>query len=104
MVALDIPPGTKEHEAAVTLRRGVTVKGRLTGPNGKPVARAVMLCDFQLPDQPVSNWSYFGIGRRPIVVRDGAFELPGCDPEATFPVCFLDAKNQLGATVTLLGK
>jgi hypothetical protein len=37
-------------------------------------------------------------------VRDGRFELHGCDPEKTYPVCFFDAGNKAGATVELSGK
>jgi hypothetical protein len=36
--------------------------------------------------------------------RGGLFELGGCDPDSSAPVCFLDAKNQRGAVVELSGK
>src|SRR5262249_11551952 len=36
-----------------------------------------------------------------VPVRDGRFELRGCDPKRTYTVHFLDAKNKLGATAKL---
>src|SRR5262249_13646724 len=41
---------------------------------------------------------------REMYVRDGTFELPGCDPENPGPVYILDAKGQLGAVVKLPDK
>src|SRR5262249_40068585 len=37
-------------------------------------------------------------------IRNGRFELPGCDPEKTMPVLFIDTRNQEGALVELSGK
>ena len=37
-------------------------------------------------------------------MRNGRFELHGCDPEKSYPVSFLDARHKLGATVELSGK
>jgi hypothetical protein len=39
-----------------------------------------------------------------IKVRDGRFEIPGCDPEKPYTFYFLDREHQLGATVELSGK
>ena len=37
----------------------------------------------------------------PLPVREGKFTLPGCEPGHSYPVLFLDAKNQCGAVVEL---
>src|SRR5262249_21764812 len=37
VVRVDLKPQTREHRVAITLDRGVTFKGRLVGPDGKPV-------------------------------------------------------------------
>ena len=37
-------------------------------------------------------------------MKDGRFEIPGCDPEKPVTFYFLDLKDQLGATVELSGK
>jgi hypothetical protein len=97
LVKLDIPPKTDTKDVAVTLQRGVTVKGRLTGPDGKPVARALMFCRLH-----VASFDLFW--RFPVEVRDGQFELHGCDPKESYPVYFLDPENKCGATVTVSGK
>jgi RNA polymerase sigma factor (sigma-70 family) len=97
LVKLDIPAKGDAKEVAVTLRRGVTVRGRLVGPDGKPVARALMI--HRLTVTPFTfQWSF------PAEVGDGRFEVRGCDPEQTYPVYFLDPKNRWGATVTVAGK
>jgi RNA polymerase sigma factor (sigma-70 family) len=98
IVPLDLKPGAEAHDLAATLRRAVTVKGRVLGPDGKPVAEALMLSRLGV-DSVSSYWRGF-----PVIVRDGRFELHGCDPEKTYPVSFLDTKNKAGATVELSGK
>jgi RNA polymerase sigma factor (sigma-70 family) len=97
IIKLDIPAKTKTKEVKAALRRGVTVKGRLLGPDGKPVARALMFCRLN-----VSGLSLFW--RFPVAVRDGRFELHGCDPKQSYPVQFLDPKNKWGKVATLSGK
>src|SRR5262249_26341944 len=80
------------------LKRAVTVKGRVIGPDGKPVAGALMLS--RLGVSPLtSQWL-----PAPVVLREGRFELHGCDPEKSYPIHFLDAKNKAGATVEVSGK
>jgi hypothetical protein len=98
LVPLVLKPGAEVPEVAVRLRRGVTLRGELTGPGGKPPADAVLLCWSQVR-RHVPIW--FGAA---VPIRDGRFELRGCDPERTYPVYFLDAKNQLGASAKLSAK
>src|SRR5262249_31115361 len=43
LVRLDLKPGDDVHDVAVTFRRGARVSGRLIGPDGKPVAQALMI-------------------------------------------------------------
>jgi RNA polymerase sigma factor (sigma-70 family) len=97
LVKLDLPAAARTKEVTVTLRRGVTVTGKLVGPDGKPVARALMLTRLN-----ISALSLFW--RFPVEVNGGRFELRGCDPKESYPVAFLDPKNRLGASVTLSGK
>jgi hypothetical protein len=95
-VKLDLPAKGEPKEVAVTLRRGATVRGRLLGPDGKPVARALMI--HRLHVSIALCWQF------PEEVRDGVFEVHGLDPEKSVPVYFLDAENRCGATVVLSGK
>src|SRR5262249_5731167 len=45
---LDLAPQAGPHELPVTVRRGVTLSGRLVGPDGKAVPRAVLFCGGEL--------------------------------------------------------
>jgi RNA polymerase sigma factor (sigma-70 family) len=98
VVPLDTKPGAGPEEVAVALRPAVTVKGRLLGPDDQPVSEALMISRLNV--NPVSSeWLAY-----PAIVRDGRFELHGCDPAKSYPVHFLDAKNKAGATVELSAK
>jgi RNA polymerase sigma factor (sigma-70 family) len=96
IVKLDVPAKEEPKEVAVTLRRGATVRCRLLGPDGKPVAKAVVLHRLHVGID--LSWHF------PAEARDGVFEIHGLDPEKSVPVHFLDAENQCGATVPLSGK
>jgi protocatechuate 3,4-dioxygenase beta subunit len=100
LVALDLKPESKEHEVTVTLRRGMTVKGRVLGPDGKPVDEFKVLSRSYLP----SGYSWWRCRLHMVEGRNGRFELPGCDPEKPLAVHLFDPKNELGATVTVSGK
>jgi hypothetical protein len=98
LVPLDLKPQAGPHALTVKLRRGVTLKGQVVDPRGKPVKEAVLVSRSYLPH---------GFNLNPVwpkEVKDGRFELPGCDPDKTVEVFFLDAKNQRGATVKRPGK
>jgi hypothetical protein len=95
LVALDLKPETATHEVKVALRRGVTVTGRLVGPDGKPVASAQIFYRGYIPH------GYIMEPMPTLRARDGKFELPGLDPDRPQPVYFLDEKNQRAAIVKL---
>src|SRR5262249_30200235 len=98
IVPFDLKSGAGLQEMAVALKPAVTVKGRLLGPDDRPVAEALMISRLNV--NPVSSeWL-----AHPPVVRDRRFELHGCDPAKSYPVHFLDAKNKAGATMELWGK
>jgi RNA polymerase sigma factor (sigma-70 family) len=96
LVKLDLSPAADPKEVTVPLRRGVTVRGRVLDPQGKPVARALMLCRLFRSVVPLSGFT--------AEVRDGLFALHGCDPGQDYPVYFLDPENGWGASVSLSGK
>jgi hypothetical protein len=82
--AIDLTVGKDEKvkEVNVTLRRGVTIQGRLVGPDGKAVASALMFVGGHRPRYENTM--------HPVLVRDGRFEVRGCDPEKTYPLLFLE--------------
>jgi protocatechuate 3,4-dioxygenase beta subunit len=95
---LDLQLDAKVHTLDVSLRRGVTIKGRLVDPDGKPVKEAKMLWRYPML---ASEHRFRGL---PTTIRDGQFELHGLDPNETYPVVFLDPENELGAAVELSGR
>jgi hypothetical protein len=82
VIDVDVKKEEKVKEVNVTLRRGVTLKGRLVGPEGKPVASAMMFVSGHRPR--------FENTMHPVHVRDGNFEIRGCDPEKTYQLLFLE--------------
>jgi RNA polymerase sigma factor (sigma-70 family) len=100
LVPLDPRPGSAPLDVTVTLRRGVSVAGRLVGPDGQPVQEALLFCRL-------NGWPWF-IDYHPHLshrhVQGGRFELHGLDPEKTYPVYILDPRNKVGATVKISGK
>jgi hypothetical protein len=100
---LDLDPKGKPRPLALTLRRGVTIRGRVLGPDGKPVKRGMLLHPRSLYDhRDVAMFFHYALV--PQAVKDGAFTLTGCDPRADFSVHFLDPHNHLGAVARLSGK
>jgi RNA polymerase sigma factor (sigma-70 family) len=98
VVKLDPPKGAATKDVAVQLRRGVTVKGRLLGPDGQPLkGKALMLCNLHI-DALSPFWRF------PVEVRDGQFELHGVDPEKGCRVAFLEPAKAWGKAVELSGK
>src|SRR5262249_3710576 len=83
----------------VTLRRGVTVRGQVLGPDGQPLPRAVLFCGGELLGGQTNvlrlSWLDGDLGRA-VLLEGGRFELPGCDPEKTYRLFFLDAPREAG--------
>jgi RNA polymerase sigma factor (sigma-70 family) len=98
IVELNSKPGADLKELTVKLRSGVTVSGKLLTPDGKPVAKAALLCQSYIPHgHELHQVMALPAGK-------GAFELRGYNPDKPLPVYFLDAENQLGAMVKFSGK
>ena len=78
------------------LKRGVTMKARVTDGDGNPIESFELISPLCLASgyQPE-------ISKR---CRDGYFELHGCDPDQTHKVTILDKENQRGAAFELSAK
>ena len=102
IIAVKIEPSDTEREVNVTLRRGMTVKGELVGPDGHPASETWIFGRGILRSfgTALRIWraDYHGIA------RDGHFELHGLDPDTNLPVYFLDPTRKLGTTFSFAGK
>ncbi len=103
--AIDIKDGEATFPVDLHLRRGVTITGRVVGPDGKPIAEATAFGRGYTPyrDYTFPMVGFNGEAPR-IAVKDGRFAIPGCDPEKPGTFYFIDLKDGLGATVELSGK
>jgi RNA polymerase sigma factor (sigma-70 family) len=83
----------------ITVRRGVTLRGTVLGPDGKPVRQGVLICPGELV-RPVESQLRFitaaGNPPRGLILTDGRFELPGCDPDRVYRVFALDTTGGSG--------
>jgi RNA polymerase sigma factor (sigma-70 family) len=86
-------------ELAVTLRRGVTVRGPVVGPDGRPVAEGLVLDRGRLVAPISPTFRAFATP-----MHDGRFEVHGIDPDGSLTVFFVDPKNRLGAVAALSGR
>jgi RNA polymerase sigma factor (sigma-70 family) len=82
VVPLDLKAGDREKEQPIVLRRGVTLKGRVVGADGKPAKDAILFAgEYKTPREKFLH---------PVRVHDGKFELPGCDPDRTYHLVFVE--------------
>jgi RNA polymerase sigma factor (sigma-70 family) len=92
--ALNFKVGARPGPLKLVLRRAPIIKGRLVGPDGKPVVTA-RLFQGQAPFAELSNGSF---GQR-YEVRAGRFDLPLRNLETPLCVAILDSEKKLGARV-----
>jgi RNA polymerase sigma factor (sigma-70 family) len=102
--ALDIKEGEATHPLELKLRRAITIRGRVLKPDGQPVAQAIA---FGRGHTWYREDTYHTGGSNSppwIAVKDGQFEITGCDPGQPGTFYFLDVKDRLGATVEFSGQ
>ena len=91
---VDLDGGTKVADVSIPLRRGVTLEGRVVGPDGQsvPIGR--------IYSEAVDSAGFeFDFSDLPI--QDGRFTLKGLEPEKTFSAFIIDPKGELGAALQL---
>ena len=101
-IACNSEPDGTGPPVNVSLRRGVTVTGRVVSPDEKPAAETWIISRIALGPSGLASsvWrgNYHGDA------RNGRFELHGLNPGADVPVHFFEPKRKLGATVLLPGQ
>ena len=99
IIPYEVKAGDPPLDVDVTLRPGVTIKGRVEGPDGQTVTDASIITTLDaLASSP--NWP----GGHPLKVRDGRFELHGFDPADAARIYLLDPEHEWGATLDVSGK
>ncbi len=94
VVPLNLELKDSPRELEIKVRRGVTLRGTVLGLDGKPVPRGMLICPRELlATDPNQVYVLFPGGSPPhgLILENGRFELPGCDPEKTYRVYLLDA-------------
>jgi protocatechuate 3,4-dioxygenase beta subunit len=101
--SLDVKPSSSGEEVNMTIERGLTVKGRLLGPDDQPVQDALMLSRIIMRSMPMGGWKMLVFNPQGHA-KNGRFELHGLDPASDVAVHFLDPGRELGATIQPSGK
>ncbi len=99
IIPYDVKAGDAPRDVAAALRPGVTIRGRVEGPDGQTIAGAAIVTTLHID----ALNSFWGFGDR-LKVCDGRFELHGLDPAGTTRISILDPDHEWGATVDISGK
>jgi hypothetical protein len=94
--------GGPPSEVAATLRPGVTIKGRVEGPDGRPIKLGLLLTTLPTEVTEATDGTWDGAS---LPIRDGRFELRGLDPGGSTRVSIIDYPGyERGATVEVSGR
>jgi RNA polymerase sigma factor (sigma-70 family) len=96
LVPLDPDPADPSPTVVAPLRPGVTVRGRVVTAAGDPVQSAFLF------SRTYRKFDFRG-GLEALPVKDGIFEIPGCDPARRLPICIWDSASREGAVVEVGG-
>jgi hypothetical protein len=95
LLPLDDVPEAGLGGVELAPRRGVTVRGRVEGPGGRPVAVAKVISRSNATGEHPALQSFAS----PVV--DGRFELPGCAPGEAYEAFVADPADGWGGVATI---
>ncbi|SIN70411.1 RNA polymerase sigma factor, sigma-70 family [Singulisphaera sp. GP187] len=98
IIPYEAKAGDSPLEVTATLRPGVTIKGRVEGPDGQTITDGFILSTLR-----IEAFNPFWRGDYQIPIRDGRFELHGLAPEASTRIHVLDPEHEWGASVDITG-
>jgi RNA polymerase sigma factor (sigma-70 family) len=99
IIPYEVEAGGAAHEVTAALEPGVTIKGRVEGPDGQTVTDGSILTTLR-----IEAFNPFWRGDYQVPVRDGRFELYGLDRAASTQIHVLDPEHEWGATALVSGK
>jgi RNA polymerase sigma factor (sigma-70 family) len=104
VLPLELKAKEEPKEIKIELRRSVSIKGKVVGPDGKPVKDAMVFLPGELlPARPGPVAIAFGLPVdakvTALVTKDGTFELPNCDPDKTYRVFVMSGKPEGGGAL-----
>ncbi len=99
IIPYEVKAGDAPHQVTAALRPGVTVRGRVEGPDGQTVTNAMILTTLH-----IEPFNPFWRGDFHVKVRDGRFELHGLDPKGKSRISVLDTAHEWGATLDVSGE
>ncbi len=98
VVPIDAEGKKEPVEVSISLKKGVTLEGRVLDPEGKPVERGTLETCFNVGVQA------FRWGGNRVPVTRGRFFLPGLDSDRVYPLVVIDSNRRWGAAVELPAK
>ena len=103
-IACEPKPNGPALDFRIELRRGVTVTGRIVGPDDQPVQDVWIIARTALAPTTTGDATRGWAGSFHAEAPAGRFELHGLDPDAEIPVLFLEPSRRLGAMIRVSGK
>lgn len=89
-----LAPAAAPHDRPIVVRRGVTLRGRVVGHNGEPVATGLVLSPTYIPEG-------LQLKGHPLPIKDGRFEIPGLAPNSSTPIIYFDRRKKEAAFAVL---
>jgi RNA polymerase sigma factor (sigma-70 family) len=99
IIPYEVKAGDPPHEVGAELHPGVTIKGRVEGPDGQTITDGFILTTLR-----IEPFNPFWRGDFHVPIRDGRFELHGLDPNGSTSIHVLDPEHEWGASVDISGK